>query len=114
MYEIARKVLEMKTEAREKGKVGFEVVIGKTSNDPLDSLEGISKAYKEIWGEYPANYGSHQTPKTPPPPPPEQPAPTATIPTPPTPKPNRLNDLLKKNWKYIIIIVLIITIIALL
>ncbi|MCP5049836.1 MAG: SUMF1/EgtB/PvdO family nonheme iron enzyme [bacterium] len=60
MKEITRKILDTKSEAREKGKVLIEVVFGKTSNDPLDSLEGVSEAYKEIWGEFPENYHKYR------------------------------------------------------
>jgi hypothetical protein len=73
MHRIAAKVLKTKTEAREKGKVLFEVVYGKQNTDPLDSIEGVSEAYKEIWGQYPENYGKFKDvgpiPPTPPPPP---------------------------------------------
>jgi hypothetical protein len=54
---IAKKVLEKKPEAREKDKVHFEIVFGKDKNEPLDSIEGVSEAYREIWGQYPGNYG---------------------------------------------------------
>lgn len=57
MHFIAKKVLEKKTEAREKDRVHFEIVFGKDSNEPLDSIAGVSEAYKEIWGHYPENYG---------------------------------------------------------
>jgi len=56
MYKIATKVLKKKTQARERDKVHFEVVYGKKSTDPLDSIAGVSEAYKEIWGQYPENY----------------------------------------------------------
>ncbi|MCP5104932.1 MAG: DUF4214 domain-containing protein [bacterium] len=62
MQQIAIKVLEKKTEAREKQKVHFEIIYGKTSNDPLDSTAGVSEAYKKIWGTYPANYGKFPQP----------------------------------------------------
>jgi hypothetical protein len=57
MHFIAKKVLEKKTEAREKDKVHFEIVFGKDKYEPLDSIEGVSEAYKDIWGQYPENYG---------------------------------------------------------
>ncbi|MCP5106266.1 MAG: DUF4214 domain-containing protein [bacterium] len=56
MYGIAKKVLEKKRNSREQDKIGFEVVFGKTEQDPLDSLEGVAQAYKDIFGVYPANY----------------------------------------------------------
>ncbi|MCP5106560.1 MAG: DUF4214 domain-containing protein [bacterium] len=60
MYGITKKVLEKKAKSREEEKVLIEVVYGKTNHDPLDSLEGVSQAYKEIWGAYPANYGKYK------------------------------------------------------
>ncbi|MCP4154558.1 MAG: DUF4214 domain-containing protein [bacterium] len=56
---IAEKVLNTKLVAREQGKVHFEVVYGKRDDQPLDSILGISEAYKKIWGNYPANFGQH-------------------------------------------------------
>ncbi len=65
MYQVAKKILDKKTEAREKGKVHFEVVCGKTFNDPLDAIEGVSAAYLKTWGRYPANYGKYPQPVIP-------------------------------------------------
>jgi hypothetical protein len=62
MFRITRKVLDMKREAREKGRVHFEVVYGKTDQDPLDSLEGVSEAYNVIFGEYPSNWKQFSQP----------------------------------------------------
>jgi hypothetical protein len=62
MLEIGRKVLKQKSEAREQQKVHFEIVFGKTTHDPLDSIEGISEAYKEVWGHYPENFGKFPNP----------------------------------------------------
>lgn len=59
MYNLTLMVLNQKKKARENGKILFEVVYGKTDNslrDPLNSLEGVSEAYKEIWGIYPENW----------------------------------------------------------
>lgn len=62
MFKIAKKVLKKKTEAREKGKVLFEVVYGKTENDPLDSIAGVAEAHNETMGAYPANFGKYPEP----------------------------------------------------
>lgn len=62
MYRLTKNVLQVKCRAREQGKVHFEVVYGKTKNDPSDSLEGVSRAYNEIWGEFPKNYGKYPEP----------------------------------------------------
>jgi hypothetical protein len=59
VYEMATKVLEAKWRAREKGKVHFEVVLGKEEGDPLDSFLGIAAAYREIYGENPSNWGKY-------------------------------------------------------
>ncbi len=59
IYEIARKVLETKSIARNNDKVHFEVVLGKQDGDPLYSVSGVFRAYKEIFGENPSNYGRY-------------------------------------------------------
>lgn len=56
MYKIAKKVLETKTKSREENKILFEVIYGKENDEPLDSIEGVSDAYKKIFGKYPENY----------------------------------------------------------
>lgn len=65
IYGIARKVLDIKTEARKKSNVHFEVVYGKTDNDPLDAVEGVSAAYRSTWDRYPVNYGKYPQPVRP-------------------------------------------------
>ena len=60
MHKIAKKVLETKTKAREEDKILFEVVYGKEGDEPMDSIEGVSEAYKEIFGKYPENYKKYQ------------------------------------------------------
>jgi hypothetical protein len=72
MFKVAKKVLEMKTEAREKGKVLFEVVYGKTSSDPLDAIAGVSEAHNSIFGTFgrfplPLPLPEQNGPVTPPP-----------------------------------------------
>lgn len=62
MYKVVKKVLEKKTEARESGKVLFEVVYGKTENDPLDAIIGASEAHNEIFGAFPTNFGKYPVP----------------------------------------------------
>jgi|GEM_PF-1814537 len=62
MFRVAKKVLEKKTEARENGKVLFEVVYGKTENDPLDSIAGVAEAHNEIFGVFPTNFGQYPVP----------------------------------------------------
>ncbi len=62
MHQIARKVFDKKTKARKKGKLLFEVVYGKTdfaARDPLDSLKGVSEAFKETSDDnkHPVNWG---------------------------------------------------------
>jgi hypothetical protein len=56
LIKLTRKVLNTKTVAREQHKVLFEVLYGKQSTDPLDSIEGVSEVYKETWGQYPGNW----------------------------------------------------------
>jgi hypothetical protein len=56
MVKLSWKVLKEKYVAREQGKVLFEVLYGKQSSDPRDSIEGVSEVYKEIWGQYPENW----------------------------------------------------------
>lgn len=62
MFRVAKKVLAMKTEAREKGKVHFEVVYGKTGSDPLDSIAGVSEAHNAVMGRYPDTFGKFPLP----------------------------------------------------
>jgi hypothetical protein len=62
ILEIGKKVLKTKSEARDQQKVHFEIVYGKTKNDPMDTITGISEAYKEIWGEFPKNFGKFPNP----------------------------------------------------
>lgn len=62
MKQLAVKVLQAKSVARTKGKVLFEVVYGKDKNEALDSIEGVSEAYRSIFSEYPENKGNFPTP----------------------------------------------------
>lgn len=68
MIKLARKVLQKKTKAREEGKVLFEILYGKQSTDPPDSIKGVSEVYKETWGQYPENWGKFKDVQPLPPP----------------------------------------------
>lgn len=85
LYKIAHQVLETKRIARNKNKILFEVVLGKQENDPLDSLSGVARAYKEIFGKNPVNFGKFPDIEFPPPVN-DDPG-TEPGPEPPTPKP---------------------------
>ena len=62
MQTVVKKVLDKKTEAREQDKVHFEVIYGKTNQDPLDSIAGVSEAYEKIFGKSPENFGKFPNP----------------------------------------------------
>lgn len=64
MLKIAKKVLETKTKSREEDKILFEVVYGKEDDEPMNSIEGVSDAYKDIFGKYPENYKKYDCEET--------------------------------------------------
>jgi hypothetical protein len=63
---ISDYILETKHKAKNKGKVHFEIVIGKQKGDPLDSIQGVSDTYFNHFGKNPENYGKFPNVKFPP------------------------------------------------
>ena len=70
MEMVTSVILDIKSKARENDKILIEAVWGKEVTapgiEPLNSIEGISEAYRNVWKEWPENYGKFPPVEQPP------------------------------------------------